>query len=66
MNRTRVAYKESEEIKQCSMHEFSERIKKGIVTTETIVFNNMVQTLSELKKDWEIPAQKSWHAILLA
>ena len=35
--------------------------KENKITSETIVFNNMVQTKQDFETDWEVPAKESWH-----
>jgi hypothetical protein len=49
-----------------SRPEFRERARTGQVDTDTIVFNNTVGTLGEVRSGrWEAPARDSWHAKLL-
>ena len=47
------------------MFEFQKEIDNGGIHSETIVFNNLVETVEELNKSWEIPLNKSWHNQLL-
>jgi hypothetical protein len=35
--------------------------KEKAVSENTIVFNNLLNTLGELKDFWEVPASESWH-----
>ncbi len=37
-------------------------LREGKVTSGTLLFNNMVQTLGELKNNWLVPLKNSWHA----
>jgi hypothetical protein len=36
-------------------------VKEQKITSETIVFNNMVNTKEDFENNWEIPAKQSWH-----
>jgi hypothetical protein len=35
--------------------------KEKAVSANTIVFNNLVNTIEEWKENWEVPAEDSWH-----
>ncbi len=65
LNRMLVAYKKGEQIFSCSLPEFEMLIKKGEINQHTIVFNNTVHTVAEFEKNWEVPAEKSWHKQLV-
>ena len=43
-----------------SLSEVPEQEEKA-VSENTIVFNNLLNTLGELKEFWEVPASESWH-----
>jgi hypothetical protein len=60
-DRFNLAYRDGEEIKSVSRNDFEELIKVGTITKNSIVFNNLVQTLDELKTKWEVPLKDSWH-----
>jgi hypothetical protein len=57
-----IAYREGNDIKTCSRKEFEELLSLGQITSETVVFNNMVSSRKELIDKWEIPMKSSWHA----
>jgi hypothetical protein len=61
-DRFRMAYKSGDDIINCSREEFEDRIKNGLVTRETLVFNNLITKRKELKTSWNIPLAESWHA----
>jgi hypothetical protein len=63
-DRFNLAYRDGEEIKSVSRNDFEELIKAGTITENTIVFNNLVQTLTELNTKWEVPLKDSWHVQL--
>ncbi|HEX8461488.1 MAG TPA: hypothetical protein VF623_08655 [Segetibacter sp.] len=60
-DRFNLAYRDGEIIRSVSRNEFEELIKAGIITDNTVVFNNLVQTLAELETKWEVPLKDSWH-----
>lgn len=41
---------------------FKARVAEGKITTDTIVFNNVVTTLAGLQTQWQLPLSKSWHS----
>ncbi len=47
------------------MFEFQKEMDNGGIHSETIVFNNLVETVGELNSSWEIPLKASWHKQLL-
>lgn len=61
MNKLNVTYKEGQTIRLVNLSTFQEYSKVQKITSETIVFNNMVQTKGDLESLWEVPAQQSWH-----
>ena len=65
MNKLNVSFKEEQSINIVSLSVFQNFVKAGKITSETIVFNNMVQTKGELALKWEVSARNSWHARFL-
>lgn len=63
-DRKAVAYREENSIATTPMHEFWALRKAGRVTGSTVVFDNLVKTLGELKTEWEKPFEQSWHQTL--
>ena len=61
LDRFNLAYREGNEVLSAPRHDFEEMLKNGTIDTNTIVFNNMVQNLSELQTKWEVPFKESWH-----
>jgi hypothetical protein len=61
-DRFRMAYKSGDDIINCSREEFEDRIKKGIIDGQTLVFNNLISRRKELETSWNIPLAESWHA----
>jgi hypothetical protein len=60
-DRFNLAYRSGSEILSASRDAFEDLLKKGAIHTDTIVFNNMVQNLTELETKWEVPFKDSWH-----
>jgi hypothetical protein len=60
-DRFNLAYRDGEEILSVPRQQFEELLKAGKITTETIVFNNLAQNVTELNTKWEVPFKDSWH-----
>ena len=60
-DRFNIAWRTSNGIQSCGREEFEKCIQHGEITEDTIVFNNLIQTVEELETNWEIPYKKSWH-----
>lgn len=65
-NRFNMAYKVNGEVVVNSKEDFETLLDIKQITPETIVFNNMVQTLQELETKWELAFKDSWHASVFA
>jgi hypothetical protein len=63
-DRMQLAYRDEHGIQVCSKAAFENLIATGLVTEDTVVFNNLVQTYAALQNAWEIPAKESWHNTL--
>ena len=61
MNKMNVTFKDNEHINLVKLADFQRYAKEQKITSETIVFNNMVATKEDFEKNWEIPAKESWH-----
>jgi hypothetical protein len=59
-NRLKIAYKEGNEVKTFHFNEKEELISKGVISSDTIIFNNLVQTKSELFTNWQVKIKDSW------
>jgi hypothetical protein len=60
-DRFNLAYRDGEEIISVPRHQFEDLLKAGKIDTETIVFNNLAQNITELQTKWEVPFKDSWH-----
>jgi len=61
MQRTQVIYLDEEGV----MQEVEMKEMNGTINRETLVFNNLLTSLGEMKKAWLVPAKDSWHARVL-
>jgi hypothetical protein len=62
LDKMNVAFKQGEFITYKTLLEFKKLAKEKSVSENTIVFNNLINTLEELNEAWEIPAADSWHS----
>ncbi|QIL40792.1 ABC transporter ATPase [Pedobacter sp. HDW13] len=65
-NRFNIAYRIDDEVKVQGKEDFETLVNIKQITPETIVFNNMVQTLADLESKWEVPFKNSWHSTVFA
>ena len=61
MNKMNITFKDNDRINIVKLSDFQRFAKERKVTSETIVFNNMVATKAALDANWEVPAIESWH-----
>lgn len=61
LDKMNVTYKTGEFVAYKSLLDFKKMAKEKAVTKDTIVFNNLVNTLGEFQDFWEVPAHESWH-----
>ena len=61
LDKMNVSYKQGEFIAYKSLSDFRKMAKDKAVSKNTIVFNNLVNTIAELRDNWEVPAHQSWH-----
>jgi hypothetical protein len=61
MNKMNITFKDNDTINLAKLSDFQRFVKEEKVTSETIVFNNMVNTKEDLENNWEVPARESWH-----
>ncbi|WP_338410114.1 ABC transporter ATPase [uncultured Flavobacterium sp.] len=62
LDKMNVTYKTGEFIAFKTLIEFKQLAKSKSVSENTIVFNNLVNTIEEWQDFWEIPASESWHS----
>jgi hypothetical protein len=62
LDKMNVTFKNGEHIAHKSLIDFKRMAKEKAVTSNTIVFNNLVNTIEEFNDNWEVPAADSWHS----
>ena len=64
LNHNLVFYKsEDKRVKSAERENFQELLRSSIVSGNTLVFDNTVETAGEIRRGlWELPLKKSWHA----
>lgn len=62
LDKMNVTFKNGEHIAHKSLIDFKRMAKEKAVTANTIVFNNLVNTIEEFNESWEVPAADSWHS----
>ena len=61
LDKMNVIYKQDKYLYHKKLNEFITMYKNNSVSLNTVVFNNLVNTISEYKFKWEIPVKESWH-----
>ena len=61
MNKMNITFKDNNHINLVKLSDFQRFAKEQKITSETIVFNNMVNTKEDFENNWEVPAKQSWH-----
>ncbi len=60
-NKLNISFKDNANINIVSLADFQNYVKQEKITSNTVVFNNMVTTKEDFEKNWEVTADKSWH-----
>ena len=59
-DRSYTCYQDGDQIAGCDIDTFLALIAEGKVNDQTIVFNNTVTTLGQLRSAWQQPLSRSW------
>lgn len=62
LDKMNVTFRLGEFIAHKPLIEFKKMAKEKAVSGNTVVFNNLVNTIGEWKDFWEVPASESWHS----
>ena len=62
LDKMNVTFKTGDFIAHKSLLDFKKMAKEKAVNGQTIVFNNLVNTIEEFETHWEVPAAESWHS----
>lgn len=60
-NKLNISFKNNDNINIVSLSDFQNYAKQHKITSNTIVFNNLVSTKGDLTNNWEVTAENSWH-----
>ncbi len=66
LNRMLFGYEKDGKVFSLEKKEFKTRMDSGEITSETWVYNNLVNTLNQLENSWKIPFKESWYAAYFA
>ena len=61
LDKMNVTFKQGDFLAYKPLDEFVKMAKAKSVSKETIVFNNLIDTIKDYKQSWEVPARESWH-----
>lgn len=64
-DRMDIAFRTSNGIDSMRLHDFQNALNKGLLTEETVVFNNLVENKADFEQNWEVPLKESWHKQLI-
>ena len=64
-NKLNISFKDNDTINIVSLADFRYYIKQEKISSNTVVFNNMVTTKEAFENSWEVTANKSWHSRFL-
>ena len=59
-DRNRVVFKKAEGFITLPLSEVKQNFLNGILTEDTLTFNNLVKTRGELETEWLVPARDTW------
>lgn len=62
LDKMQIAYLQNDEIADIDFRNVKTAITDNILRTDTIIFNNLVNSMEELKNSWKQPAGDSWLA----
>lgn len=55
-----ITFWQHDTLKEAEIVQVKGLVATGEITPETLIFNNLVATIGELKSNWQIPAAASW------
>ena len=59
-DRTTLAFIVKEKVQLLPLSQLQYAVDNGFISTDTLYFNNLVQTKEELENNWIIPVKESW------
>ena len=61
-NRTHLAFVVKDKVQILLMNQLTYAVQNGFITSDTLYFNNAIQTKAALENDWIVPVKDSWLA----
>lgn len=61
-DRTTLAFVVKDKVQMLPLSQLQYAAENGFITSDTLYFNNLVQTKEELENNWIIPVKESWLA----
>lgn len=65
-NKMNISFKVNNTINVVKLADFQKFVKENKINSNTLVFNNLVNTKTEFEQSWEVKAKDSWHKRFLA
>ncbi len=65
LDKMNVTFKQGQYITHKPLTDFKKMAKDKAISGDTIVFNNLVNTIQEYQDHWEVAARESWHSRFL-
>lgn len=62
LDKMNVTFRQKDSLEYMPLKDFRKLAKTKAITSQTIVFNNLVVNKGEYESHWEVPAAQSWHA----
>ena len=62
LDKMNVTFKLADHLAHKTLMDFKKMAKDKAVIENTIVFNNLINTIEEYKDSWEVAAMDSWHS----
>lgn len=60
LDRSKVAFLINEEVVLKPFSTLKQEINAGVITQTTLVFNNVIERTGDWRKQWMLPAEKTW------
>jgi hypothetical protein len=60
LNRSKVAYLQNETVQLLNVADIKQSVANGIISENTLIFNNLVPTLGLWRSEWLVPASQTW------
>ncbi|MEO6884000.1 MAG: ABC transporter ATPase [Bacteroidia bacterium] len=65
LDRTTIVYEKSGKLNSFKISQFEQMLATKEVDEDTIIFNNTINTKSDLENNWKIPVKDSWLQAIL-